>query len=419
MMESFCFPILSSSFLQKLFNLHKTSKRFLVSLLTFINSRYDCPVKCFKAPNSDTVTRTCLTISRVLFWQAEPAEQLPQFSFSTIMAADRLDQGKHFNDVPKTLHSEDEGALSKILSTVLARNTVSTSNQSARDSRITRSNLVSDQADDHILQSLDRRWVSPIKVRNSEKGEELKDLLSQAQQHFATVEVLQQHLTRFPKCQNVPAKGLSRPTAATNAKGQARTKVASGLIEEATVQSELFRTFKTLKDLHKKLKEAFKTLESREVQVKEAERILQSARSSEFLHLATEIPRAREQLESKSIKLAELEEGLQEERNILIDSVRELQDIRAKIEAKDVKAQQETIAANELRLRLQVDKLNLEAALGDLARRQRLQEERSILIESAEVELARGKLLLSERENELRRKALSLQVRSFASGISR
>jgi hypothetical protein len=312
-----------------------------------------------------------------------------------------------------SLHSDDDEALSKILSTVLARNTAPSAMKSARGTVNTISGFDRFQGDDNIFQSLDREWRSPVTGRKNEKGEELKDLLSQAQQHFAAVEVLQHHMAKFPKGQNGPVKGLSRPTAATNAKGQARTKIGCGMIEEATVQSELIRTFKTLKELHKKMKEAFESLESREAQVKEAECALSSARSAEFLQLAANIPRAREQIASKSNELAELEEGLQEERDILIDSVKELQDIRSKVEAKDVKAQQEAIAANELRLRLQVDKLNLEAALGDLARRQRLQEERFLLIESAELELARGKLLLSERENELRIKALSLQVFLF------
>jgi hypothetical protein len=319
---------------------------------------------------------------------------------------------KTFNDA-KSLHNVDDEALSKILSKVLARNPVPTSKHSVGGTQITRSSFVSEKVDDDVLQSLDRRWLSPVKGRSSEKSEELKELFSQAQQHFAAVEVLQHHMTRFPKSQNPPVKGVSRPTAATNARCQSRTKHAPGLIEEATVQSELFRTFKTLKDVHKKMTEAFKTLEYREAQVKESERILNSVRSTKFLQLAAEIPRAQEQLATKSSELAELEVGLQEERNILIDSVKELQDIRSKVEVKDVKAQQGTIAANELRLQLHVDKLNLEAALGDLARRQRLQEERSLLIESAEIELARGKLLLSERENDLRRKALSLQVQPF------
>jgi hypothetical protein len=222
-------------------------------------------------------------------------------------------------------HQLQDDALSKILSNVMTRD---------RTAKVTAdlSNILSPQKVSFLDENekLERKWVSPSKKKHVDiDTDNLKAMIHKAQQHFATIEILQQHLKRASTTRIHTMKSFSYPTTATANKAHPRANSES--IDEATFQSELWRAFQTLKNLHARLKEATSSLEAREACVQDAERVLSTARSAELLHFAATIPAIRERLSARSDELSSFEDALREERDLLIRSVAELRDIRAQV----------------------------------------------------------------------------------------
>ena len=317
---------------------------------------------------------------------------------------------------------QDEDSLSKILSNVYAShsqehvgmNTTSPVRESA--SEIQENTLFGFHAKEKSA-NLDRRWTSDNKGSKFERDHDPKALIFRAQQQFTTVEVLLQHLKHaMRKPYPERTKRIARPTTASSNKANPQSKLPAGQIDEVTVQSELLRTFEILKDLHQRLRDALEAVEIRENRTREKEQAtITPAQSDELLHFAAEIPKLRGQIAAKSTELTSREEALGRERDLLIRSVGELKAIRARVEAKDVRVQQDAAAAAAMRAQLQADLRAADAARRDLDERQRLQEERARLLENGELELARGRLELSEREDDLRLRALALQAMPGAS----